>query len=95
MKTYWTSKNGCAHTDKNGADMGKEKFKLKLKVEIASNGQFIVSDNLLYDHGVGGSLEECLKDYVETLVERSRFEDGSSLKKQQKLLKKYLRIYLK
>ena len=75
--------------------MGKKKFKLKLEVEITPYGQFIVSDNLFYDYGLGGSLEDCLKDYVETLVERSRFEDGSSLKKQQKLLKKYLRIYLK
>ena len=70
--------------------MGKKKFKLKLKVEIASNGQFIVSDNLLYDYGVGGSLEECLKDYVETLVERSRI---TSHKDQLKILRKYLRIF--
>ena len=75
--------------------MGKKKLKLKLKVEIASNGQFIVSDNLFYDYGVGGSLEECLKDYVETLVERSRFADSTNQKKQLKVLKKYLRIYLK
>ena len=75
--------------------MGKKKFKLKLEVEVASNGQFIVSDNLFYDYGVGGSLEECLKDYVETLVERSRFTDSTSQKKRLEILKKYLRIYLK
>lgn len=73
--------------------MGKKKFKLKLEVEIAPYGQFIVSDNLFYDYGLGGSLEDCLKDYVETLVERSRFDDGSGSKKKGKILKKYIRIF--
>ena len=74
--------------------MGKKKFKLKLEVGILQNGRFFVTDNLFYDYGYGGSLEECLKDYVETLVERSRFADSTNQKKQLKVLKKYLRIYL-
>lgn len=70
--------------------MGKKKFKLKLEVEITSDGHFLVSDNLFSDYGYGGSLEDCFDDYVKTLVERSRI---TSHKDQLKILRKYLRIF--
>jgi len=72
--------------------MRKKQFKLKLEIEIDSNGQFLVSDNLFYDWGCGGSLEDCLADYAKTLVERSRITHDSSQKKQLKTLRKFLQI---
>lgn len=71
----------------------KKNFKLILKIEISPRDkQFIVSDNLFCDYGVGGSLEECFDDYVQTLIERGRIMDDSKHEKRTKELNKYLKI---